>query len=164
MRGIILVTLIILAGVILCGCAGQGKTGKAGPVTRESLPVQDSGSGSGTGEQKNGEGTDTMNENNQTVSGKQEILNLNDTITISLRENPTTGYQWNVTVSGGLSIENETYAADKVEPGIAGSGGMHHWLLRGTVPGNQSIYAIYKRSWEPEKESDHRFVMNITVR
>ena len=92
-----------------------------------------------------------------------KTMPLNDTIKVSLKENPTTGYQWNATITSGLMIENNTYVADPVKPGIVGSGGMHYWQVRGIETGNQSFDAVYKRPWETETGNEIRYTIDITV-
>jgi inhibitor of cysteine peptidase len=147
--------ILVFAAVIIAGCTGQ--IGQK-PTEQESN-MQDNAQTM----------TENVREENmtqslpQTQNGTHEILNLGDTITIYLKENPTTGYQWNATVTPGLTIENDTYVADPKGPGIVGSGGMHYWLIRGTEAGEQAFNAIYKRPWEPETGDETRFTMDITV-
>lgn len=96
--------------------------------------------------------------NNSTVNvtaGKEFV--------IELRENPTTGYMWNATVTSGLLIVNDTYAMDAAAPGMVGVGGTHSWLLKGTGTGMQQFRATYMRSWENVTGSEDRYVLNVNV-
>jgi len=152
--------MLVLAAVLLAGCTGQNskvspekKSGTADLIEKETGKTVPSDSAN---VEKTG-GEDTL----QTSS--QETMPLNDTINIYLKENPTTGYQWNASVTSGLRIENDTYVPDPVKPGVAGSGGMHYWLVRGIAKGNQTFDAVYMRSWEPVTGNESRYIMNIQV-
>ncbi len=158
-RRLVLV-MLVLAAVLLAGCTGQNN--KVSPETKSGaadISEKDSGknvpSDSANAEKTGGD--DTL----QTSS--QETMPLNDTINIYLKENPTTGFQWNATVTSGLRIENDTYGPDPVKPGVAGSGGMHYWLFRGIAKGNQTFDAVFMRSWEPVTGNESRYTMNIQV-
>lgn len=143
MKEKILIFLIILGAVLLSGCMNQEQSQK---VTGSNQP-----------------GMTKEIVLNETMSGRHVTIKEDDTIQIYLNENPTTGYQWNASLTKGLGIRNDTYIPDQVEQGLVGSGGKHYWLISGVEKGEQSFYAIYKRSWEPEKESNQRFSLNITV-
>ena len=51
-------------------------------------------------------------------------VNQSNIITVKLPENPTTGYQWNLTTTAGLSVMNDTYVASDTTGKIVGSGGI----------------------------------------
>lgn len=94
--------------------------------------------------------------NNSTVSVIQGASFM-----IELPENPTTGYQWNVTVTEGLTIANDEYVCDN--PGIAGAGGIHNWNITASGEGAHQFKAVYMRSWEPLTGSEEMFVLNVDV-
>lgn len=152
--------MVVLVAVLLAGCTGQNS--KESPdITSGTADVSEKDSGktvvSDSANVEKSGSDDTL----QTSS--QETMSLNDTINIYLKENPTTGFQWNATVTPGLRIENDTYVPDPVKPGVAGSGGMHYWLVRGIAKGNQTFDAVYMRSWEPVTGNESRYTMNILV-
>jgi len=155
------VAVIILTSVLLAGCIGQSSKDSPDKMSGgDDINVQNSEkpvpSESAGAEVQDGE------ESLQTSS--QETIPLDGTVNISLKENPTTGFMWNVTVTSGLRIENDTYVANPVKAGVAGSGGMHYWLVRGIAKGNQIFDAIYKRSWEPATGNESEYTMNILVK
>lgn len=163
-----LLLVIMILAVLLTGCTSQNnkastekKTGDSGVVvqnTPEQTPEPASPADTaGTTEQNISDTRADMQ------SGSQETMPLNDTINIYLKENPTTGFRWNATVTSGLTIENDTYIADPVKPGIVGSGGMHYWLVRSIERGNQTFDAVYMRSWEPITGNETRYTMDIQV-
>jgi inhibitor of cysteine peptidase len=86
---------------------------------------------------------------------------LNTTTSISLRENPTTGYQWNATVSSGLEIVNDTYSPPETQ--LEGAGGMRNWVVQAIGLGNQTFTAVYHRPWEPVNETDITFTQKFVV-
>jgi len=95
-------------------------------------------------------------QNKETVN-----LGLNNTITLKLIENPTTGFQWNLTTSPGLVVIADNYQPSS--PQLPGSGGVHSWDMKAVQPGTQEIKATYMRSWEPVTGNETTFTMNVIV-
>jgi predicted secreted protein len=79
-------------------------------------------------------------------NGKTLTVTKGQVVKVQLNENPTTGYRWEPSVSSGIQITNDSYAAST--SGRMGAGGIHTWTLRITGTGNQHFDADYKRSWE----------------
>jgi inhibitor of cysteine peptidase len=90
-------------------------------------------------------------------------VNQSNIITVKLPENPTTGYQWNLTTTAGLSVMNDTYVASDTTGKIVGSGGIHVWDISAVAHGEQKIAAVYKRSWEPLAGNETTFSMTVMV-
>lgn len=90
-------------------------------------------------------------------------MKVNQTVSVSLTENPTTGFEWNATNSTGLEIVNSTYNQDKAPEGMAGVGGVQTWILKAVETGNQTFDAVYKRSWEPTTGKEDTYTLNVTV-
>jgi inhibitor of cysteine peptidase len=67
---------------------------------------------------------------------------------VELPENPTTGYQWNVTLTSGLKLVNESYTPGQAAPGMTGVGGTHTWIVQAVNMGGQTFNAYYARSFE----------------
>ena len=86
---------------------------------------------------------------------------LNTTTEIDLKENPTTGYMWNATVTSGLEIVNDSYIAPETQ--LMGAPGMHEWVIKATAPGNQTFMAVYHRPWEPVTTSDVTYTVKFVV-
>jgi inhibitor of cysteine peptidase len=101
--------------------------------------------------------TFTEADNGTTIS----TIALNESFRISLKENPTTGYTWNVTVSPGLILLSDNYIAPK--DAMPGAGGVHEWNLKAIKSGNQTFNAIYKRSWEKTVGNETAFVMTFQI-
>ena len=88
---------------------------------------------------------------------------LDDTILISLNENPTTGFMWNVTNTTGLEIVNDEFVTDKAAEGMVGAGGVHQWMVKAIAAGNQTFDAVYMRSWEPATGEEETYNLKVVV-
>jgi inhibitor of cysteine peptidase len=100
----------------------------------------------------------TEEQNTATVS-----VNKSSVITVKLKENPTTGFQWNLTTSPGLHIINNTYVPSDTTGKLVGSGGTRIWDISAMDPGTQNITAVYMRSWEPVAGNETAFSMTVIV-
>ncbi len=93
-------------------------------------------------------------------SGSSFDLAANSTLTLRLKENPTTGYRWSVESSGGLRL-----TGNEQDPGTTpGAGGVH--VLRFSVPadGTHELRLRLWREWEGEKSVTDRFSATINVK
>lgn len=93
-------------------------------------------------------------------NGSTITLKKGDIFEISLDENPTTGYGWNVTSTQGLTVLDSKYVK---EGSAIGAGGVHVWKLEATSSGTDQFFAVYKRPWEPRSEADRTFRLTISV-
>ena len=89
-------------------------------------------------------------------------LKIGSITEVILKENPTTGYSWNVSVTDGLAIVNDTFTGPENKQ-IVGAGGVHVWTLEAITPGNQSFSGVYRRSWEPPSDNDTTFIQQYIV-
>lgn len=147
--------LVVLGGMLIaCGCTQQPPVTPATTLPTTATPTPTVAATSPP------EMIMSYNEsaNNSTIStpiGKE--------FRIDLRENPTTGYMWNATVTSGLVIQNDSYTIDNAAPGMVGVGGTRSWLISGTEAGLQHFRAIYSRPWENVTGSEESFVLNVNV-
>jgi len=95
-------------------------------------------------------------DNNQTV-----YIDRGRSFTILLKENPSTGYSWNWTLSSGLSLINTSYESGGSLPG---SGGTRSWELSSDGAGPQNFTAVYMRSWEPVTGNETVYTLHIIPR
>lgn len=98
---------------------------------------------------------------NETDDNTTVTLPVGSNITISLEENPTTGYGWNVTSSTGLQLVNETYDAQETE--LLGAPGVHIWEYVAADEGAGEFSAVYMRSWENMTGNETTFSMAFTI-
>jgi inhibitor of cysteine peptidase len=90
-----------------------------------------------------------------TDNGKTTNVTMGDQVTVTLAENPTTGYRWVVNTSPGLFLLSDRYKSSR--PGVAGAGGIHTWnyLVRGK--GVLEFSAVYRQPWMPATGEDQIF-------
>ena len=67
----------------------------------------------------------TEADNGTTISLKE-----GENFFLRLRENPSTGYSWEINLSEGLSIVSDNYTQDPAAEGIIGAGGTHLWVIK----------------------------------
>lgn len=74
------------------------------------------------------------------------------TMIITLKGNPTTGFEWvcNVEDESIIKLVSNEYIPNKVEEGIAGAGGVYKITLEGLKEGISGLNCEYERSWEEE--------------
>ncbi|MFA4848170.1 MAG: protease inhibitor I42 family protein [Methanoregula sp.] len=82
---------------------------------------------------------------------------------IQLAENPTTGYQWNATLSPGLELQSTDYRVNEAAPGMVGVGGTRTWIIIAKDLGAQKFSASYRRSWEPVTGNETAYNVNVNV-
>jgi inhibitor of cysteine peptidase len=86
------------------------------------------------------------------ADGSTVQVSPGDTVTITLGENPSTGFVWNATSSGDLTITGKEYTSGNPVGemmGMVGGGGSVSWHVTiGTNP-VQTFSAVLQRPWEP---------------
>ncbi|HOJ95743.1 MAG TPA: protease inhibitor I42 family protein [Methanospirillum sp.] len=90
-------------------------------------------------------------------------MTLNQVALIQLPENPTTGFSWNVTLSEGLALLNDTYVQDAAPLGMVGVGGIHEWYIKAITVGNQTFDGIYKQPWGETVGNETAYSLTIRV-
>jgi inhibitor of cysteine peptidase len=139
--------VLCLAVLVVAGCLGTGSQSPSG-LTNEPQETAVVGEHVTIGESQNG----------TTVS-----VNRTADITLRLNENPTTGYQWNLTTTPGLVIVNDTFIPSDTTGKLVGSGGTRLWEMNAACTGTQTINAVYMRSWEPVTGNETTFAMTVIV-
>ena len=77
-------------------------------------------------------------------------LKVGETLQLSLRSNPTTGYSWVVGEhSDSVTIESK-YIPDYNDKMITGAGGREVFKISCSEPGEYVLQFDYERSWETE--------------
>lgn len=84
---------------------------------------------------------------NQESNGKNVTIGEGTPFSLSLPENPTTGYSWYLSHSAGITLLGDEYIAPSTQ--LIGAGGTHMWTFVGEKRGDQRIYAEYRRPWVP---------------
>ncbi len=96
-------------------------------------------------------------------NGKTGDIAQTTRFAVELTENPTTGFQWNATLSPGLELQSSDYRMNDAAPGMTGVGGTRTWIIVAKDPGAQKFSASYLRSWEPVTGNETAYSVNINV-
>lgn len=96
-------------------------------------------------------------------NGKTINLENGKTFYLRLRENPSTGYSWQLNLSQGLNNLSDGYTQDQAPEGYTGVPGTHQWEIKAVTPGSQQITGIYKRPWENVTGEEDTFTLKVEV-
>lgn len=99
----------------------------------------------------------------ETEIGITEDIAQGTRFAVQLRENPTTGFGWNATVSSGLEIQSSEYQQDTAAEGMVGVGGTRTWVIVAKDQGVQTFSATYRRSWEAVTGDETAYGVNVNV-
>ncbi len=96
-------------------------------------------------------------------SGQAIDIGVNQEFVIAIGANPTTGYDWEVSLDETmLELVEKTYKlAEEAEHEIVGAGGVDYFRFRALKAGETEINMVYKRSWEEEGIDQKLFTVNI---
>ena len=98
---------------------------------------------------------------------KSTYLKKGDSFYLRLKENPSTGYSWELSLSKGLSLlSDKYYSPESSKKGgklVIGAAGFHLWEIKAVATGKQQVNGIYKRSWEKETGEEQTFKLNVVV-
>ena len=84
------------------------------------------------------------------TSTEDEVVTDPYSVTISLPENPSTGYTWlwQQMGSGKIALVSDEYVPDNSPEGMAGTGGTRTFTFKGITPGHVTLTMTEKRPWE----------------
>ena len=86
---------------------------------------------------------------------------------LKLKENPSTGYSWQLSLSNGLSqLSDKYYSPESSKKGgrlAIGAAGFHLWSIEAAAKGSKQVTAIYKRPWESSTGKEQTFTLNVIV-
>ena len=84
------------------------------------------------------------------------------TITVTLSENPSTGYTWTMNASSGLELVKDEYT--KLENDRFGAEGSHEWVYLAVTPGLQKVRGEYKRPFEEGSARDYLLTVLVVAK
>lgn len=142
--------LIIAAVVFAAGCTEEPETNET-PDAAENNTT------------KTNETVETGQIVTEADNGTSISLKNGENFTLQLRENPSTGYAWELNVSEGLSILNDNYTQDEAPEGMVGVGGTHTWIIEAVSEGTQQANGIYRRPWENTTGTEDNFTLAVEV-
>lgn len=96
-------------------------------------------------------------------SGHEVGVRRGDEIHLNLKENPSTGYQWELTLhtAGVLELADSRFAA--VESVGIGGGGKRIFVFRAAAQGRETLVLELRRSWEVEVSPVALFELLVAV-
>lgn len=102
------------------------------------------------------------------VYGKDDTnieVEAGESFVIQLEENPSTGYQWTVTINDESVVKpsSDEYVPETTDEDIVGAGGIHSYTFEALKAGVAQISFVYERSFE-ENSAEETIVYNVTVK
>ena len=95
---------------------------------------------------------------------KNVTLNAQDTLTVKLGSNPSTGFGWEDAVIGnGVIIQQTSRNFIAATSGLAGAPGTDVWVFTAKSAGTTTISIQYDRSWETLPPT-YTLTINVTVK
>ena len=95
---------------------------------------------------------------------KQLSSVLGETIQVHLKENPSTGYRWEIVKTEGSSLSYQSSSYTHDAGGTPGSEGVRSMRFTAVFPGCTTIYFKLKRSWEAESSAVDQLQLTICVK
>lgn len=99
----------------------------------------------------------------QTNRGNSFDIAQGSVVSIRLEENPTTGYQWEISELDSRVVElqdSEYIGASKV---VLGAGGLRIFTFEAKSPGVTQVRLKLRREWESEEEAIEHFEVTLRV-
>jgi len=88
-----------------------------------------------------------------------------DEFRVTLKENPTTGYRWDMTLGPGLTLVSGAFTGPSPSPSPPlGAGGTRTWLVRVDTAGTLTLTGVYARPWEAASKSAAGFSLTIDAK
>jgi inhibitor of cysteine peptidase len=96
-------------------------------------------------------------------NGREVVLAVGDAVVISLAENPTTGFRWDLVAKPEPACQ---LVKSTFEPamGPLGKGGTHRWQYQAVRSGTAEIALEYRRPWERNTPPAQTFKLSLRVR
>ncbi len=98
-------------------------------------------------------------------AGNEIRLRPGEKYVITLEENPTTGYNWQIFLCDlrVFNILENKFIPPESKNGMVGVPGMRRVVIEGTAPGKGELEMIYVRPWEKDVEPVQRANYTIYV-
>jgi inhibitor of cysteine peptidase len=108
---------------------------------------------------------DFMKSNHISLSRLIE-LNVNDTFTVTLCSNRTTGFQWSkaAEINDRTVLEQRDHEYTPPEGNLTGAAGEETWTFKALKKGTTGITMEYYRPWEGGEKAEWTFNVTVTVK
>ncbi|HLH61487.1 MAG TPA: protease inhibitor I42 family protein [Ktedonobacteraceae bacterium] len=104
-----------------------------------------------------------MRQYNESSNGQEIDLQTGQKFEVRLRENPTTGFRWNVLSGGEPTCKTLADVYEPPDSGLHGQEGTRYWRFEAVQAGYAHIELLYRRSWESAGNAARRFILNVRV-
>jgi inhibitor of cysteine peptidase len=94
-------------------------------------------------------------------NGRMITAGLHDSIVLTLPENPSTGYLWDITATRGLTLLSGTF--QRPSSLLIGAGGNHVWTYQVTGTGTQTLTGSHHRPWVPISVADRKYSLFVQI-
>ncbi len=101
-----------------------------------------------------------------TDEGQTIDIGVNREFVIAIGANPTTGYDWEVSLDETMleMMGEKTYKpGEEAEEGVVGAGGVEYFRFKALKAGEAEITMVYKRSWEEPTTQDETKVFTVNI-
>jgi inhibitor of cysteine peptidase len=89
-------------------------------------------------------------------------INIGDSFTIDLNENPTTGYRWELEFDDSmLELRQDHYQTHS--GAMIGGGGRRQWMFVATTLGATSLRFKLCRGWEVESTALQQLIFEVLI-
>ncbi len=157
------VILVVAAVLFAAGCGEKAETpaneSQENPNMAGETPDENAMTENNASENSGQTGKVVTEEDSDTTIS----LKTGENFTLNLTENPSTGYAWQVNVTDGLKVVNDTYIEDPNPEQVVGIAGTHSWIIEAITPGTQQVNGIYKRNWENTTGTEDTFNLTVDV-
>ena len=96
-------------------------------------------------------------------NGKSLDVQVGDEIVVSLAENPTTGFRWELQGPAGNALAPAGDTFELAPNPSVGSGGTHQFKFSAKAPGAATIVLRLQRPWVRDQPALQTFSVDISV-
>lgn len=90
-------------------------------------------------------------------------IEIGDKIYVELCSNPSTGFEWDYSMSGDNAIKEEGYDYEEPDSDIVGSSGKEIWTFEAIEKGETVINMEYNQPWQGGTKGEWVYTINIVV-
>lgn len=106
---------------------------------------------------------DTGLQLNESASGQQIEAHVGQTIRISLSENPSTGFRWNIEKHDPAILALQSNEYESAADAVIGQPGTRHMVFVAQKPGSTVLDLAYYRPWEHVEKTATWFQIIVQV-
>ena len=99
----------------------------------------------------------------QSYNGHEVTLAVGQVMELSLHENPTTGFRWDLKTKAEPECELVASTFDPPPGERPGNGGIRRWQFRAVHPGSGEIELEYRRPWEKDAAPAKVYKLDVRV-